>query len=48
VLVNNAGGVNKRRLTVDGIEATFAVNHGLLPARNLLLDLLVKTRPRAW
>jgi NAD(P)-dependent dehydrogenase (short-subunit alcohol dehydrogenase family) len=28
VLVNNAGGVNKaRRVTVDGIEATFAVNH---------------------
>jgi NAD(P)-dependent dehydrogenase (short-subunit alcohol dehydrogenase family) len=27
VLVNNAGGVNKtRRLTVDGVEATFAVN----------------------
>src|SRR5262245_26305867 len=28
VLVNNAGAVNRsRRLTVDGIEATFAVNH---------------------
>src|SRR4028118_907128 len=28
VLINNAGGVNKeRRLTVDGIEATFAGNH---------------------
>src|SRR5262245_14025254 len=28
VLVNNAGGVNKKRqLTVDGIEKTFAVNH---------------------
>src|SRR5262245_8357285 len=28
VLVNNAGAVNKvRRVTEDGIEATFAVNH---------------------
>jgi NAD(P)-dependent dehydrogenase (short-subunit alcohol dehydrogenase family) len=28
VLINNAGGVNKKRsLTVDGIETTFAVNH---------------------
>ena len=28
VLVNNAGGVNKKRLLpVDGIERTFAVNH---------------------
>jgi NAD(P)-dependent dehydrogenase (short-subunit alcohol dehydrogenase family) len=28
VLLNNAGGVfNKRELTVDGIEKTFATNH---------------------
>ena len=44
VLVNNAGGVNKtRRLTVDGIEATFAVNH--LGYTNLLRDRLVKSAP---
>jgi len=47
VLVNNAGGVNKqRRLTVDGIEATFAVNHlGYFLLTNLLLDLLVRSAP---
>jgi NAD(P)-dependent dehydrogenase (short-subunit alcohol dehydrogenase family) len=47
VLVNNAGGVNKtRRLTVDGIEATFAVNHlGYFLLTNLLLDRLVKSAP---
>src|SRR6476661_6570312 len=47
VLVNNAGGVNKtRRLTVDGIEATFAVNHlGYFLLTNLLLDLLVQSAP---
>jgi retinol dehydrogenase-14 len=47
VLVNNAGGVNKsRRLTVDGIEATFAVNHlGYFLLTNLLLDLMVKSAP---
>jgi NAD(P)-dependent dehydrogenase (short-subunit alcohol dehydrogenase family) len=47
VLVNNAGGVNKkRRLTEDGIEATFAVNHlGYFLLVNLLLDLLVKSAP---
>jgi len=46
-LVNNAGGVNKvRRLTVDGIEATFAVNHlGYFLLTNLLLDLLVRSAP---
>jgi len=47
VLVNNAGGVNKtRRLTVDGFETTFAVNH-LAPflLTNLLLDLLVRSAP---
>jgi NAD(P)-dependent dehydrogenase (short-subunit alcohol dehydrogenase family) len=47
VLVNNAGGVHKsRRLTVDGIEATFAVNHlGYFLLTNLLLDLVVKSAP---
>jgi retinol dehydrogenase 14 len=47
VLVNNAGGVNKaRRLTDDGIEATFAVNHlGYFLLTNLLGDLLVKSAP---
>ncbi|HSK76031.1 MAG TPA: SDR family oxidoreductase [Thermoanaerobaculia bacterium] len=47
VLVNNAGGVNKtRRLTVDGIEATFAVNHlGYFLLTNLLTDLLVRSAP---
>jgi NAD(P)-dependent dehydrogenase (short-subunit alcohol dehydrogenase family) len=47
VLVNNAGGVNKtRRLTVDGIERTFAVNHlGYFLLTNLLSDLLVRSAP---
>lgn len=42
VLVNNAGGLfMSRRLTLDGIESTFAVNH-LAPflLTNLLLDAL--------
>lgn len=47
VLVNNAGGVNKsRRLTVDGIETTLAVNHlGYFLLTSLLLDLLVRSAP---
>ena len=47
VLVNNAGAVNKtRRLTVDGIEATFAVNHlGYFLLTNLLTGLLVRSAP---
>jgi retinol dehydrogenase 14 len=47
VLVNNAGGVHKARgVTVDGIEATFAVNHlGYFLLTNLLLDLVVKSAP---
>lgn len=47
VLVNNAGGIFFRReVTVDGIEATFAVNH-LAPflLTNLLLDTLVASAP---
>jgi retinol dehydrogenase-14 len=47
VLVNNAGQVNKtRRVTGDGIEATFAVNHlGYFLLANLLCDLLVRSAP---
>jgi NAD(P)-dependent dehydrogenase (short-subunit alcohol dehydrogenase family) len=47
VLVNNAGSVSdKRQLTVDGIEQTFAVNHlGYFLITNLLLDLLEKSAP---
>jgi len=47
VLINNAGAVNKeRRLTVDGIEMTFAVNHlGYFLLTNLLTDLLVRSAP---
>jgi NAD(P)-dependent dehydrogenase (short-subunit alcohol dehydrogenase family) len=45
--VNNAGGVSsERRVTVDGIEQTFAVNH-LAPflLTNLLLDVLEASAP---
>jgi retinol dehydrogenase-14 len=47
VLVNNAGGVNRKRtLTVDGIESTFAVNHlGYFLLTNLLADRLVRSAP---
>jgi NAD(P)-dependent dehydrogenase (short-subunit alcohol dehydrogenase family) len=47
VLINNAGGVNKRRgLTADGIERTFATNHlGSFLLTNLLLDLLKRSAP---
>jgi NAD(P)-dependent dehydrogenase (short-subunit alcohol dehydrogenase family) len=47
VLVNNAGGVHKeRRLSRDGIEMTFAVNHlGYFLLTNLLCDLLVRSAP---
>ena len=46
-LINNAGGVNaERRLTVDGIEETLAVNH-LAPflLTQLLRDRLVASAP---
>jgi NAD(P)-dependent dehydrogenase (short-subunit alcohol dehydrogenase family) len=47
VLVNNAGTVHaRRRLTADGIEATFAVNHlGYFLLTNLLRDLIVASAP---
>lgn len=47
VLVNNAGTVNEKRVvTEDGIENTFAVNHlGYFLLTNLLLDLLEKSAP---
>jgi NAD(P)-dependent dehydrogenase (short-subunit alcohol dehydrogenase family) len=47
VLVNNAGGVHRsRRLSQDGIEMTFAVNHlGYFLLTNLLLDLIVASSP---
>lgn len=45
ILLNNAGTVyDKRRLTVDGHEATFAVNHlGYFLLTNLLLALIKET-----
>ncbi len=47
VLVNNAGSVSAgRKLTVDGLEQTFAVNHlGPFLLTNLLLDLLERSAP---
>jgi NAD(P)-dependent dehydrogenase (short-subunit alcohol dehydrogenase family) len=47
VLVNNAGGVHRRRrLTPDGIETTFAVNHlGYFLLTHLLTDRLVRSAP---
>lgn len=47
VLVNNAGGVSdRRRVTADGFEQTFAVNH-LAPflLTNLLLDMVKASAP---
>lgn len=47
VLINNAGAVSDRRqLTEDGIEQTFAVNHlGYFLLTSLLLDLLRASAP---
>ncbi|MGQ4616147.1 SDR family NAD(P)-dependent oxidoreductase [Nocardia sp. R7R-8] len=47
VLANNAGGYHKTRTeTVDGIEATFAVNHlGGFLLTELLTDLMVRSAP---
>jgi NAD(P)-dependent dehydrogenase (short-subunit alcohol dehydrogenase family) len=47
VLVNNAGGINtSRKLTVDGLEMTFAVNHlAYFLLTNLLVGALEKAAP---
>jgi len=47
VLVNNAGtGMDKRVLTEDGVEKTFAVNYlAYFLLTNLLLDMLKKSAP---
>jgi NAD(P)-dependent dehydrogenase (short-subunit alcohol dehydrogenase family) len=47
ILVNNAGSVSdRRRVTVDGLEQTFAVNHlGYFLLTQLLVELLKKSAP---
>ena len=50
MLVNNVGGYwNTRRLTADGLEHTFALNH-LAPflLTGLLVDRLKQGRPPGW
>ena len=47
VLINNAGGVSRERVTtVDGIEQTFAVNHlGYFLTTSLLIEALLRSAP---
>jgi len=47
ILINNAGSVSdRRRVTVDGLEQTFAVNHlGYFLLTQLLVDLLQQSTP---
>jgi NAD(P)-dependent dehydrogenase (short-subunit alcohol dehydrogenase family) len=47
VLVNNAGVIlTRRRVTEDGLESTFAINHlAYFLLTNLLLDLIIQSAP---
>lgn len=46
VLINNAGYLGDRRITVDGFEMHFAVNHlGHFLLTNLLLEMLQRSAP---
>ena len=47
VLINNAGATfNERKISVDGIEMTFALNHlGYFLLTNLLYDMMGKSAP---
>ena len=46
VLVNNAGGAqNERKITIDGYEKTFQINHlGAFLLTNLLLEKLIESK----